>query len=241
MARRDGIRWKVGEKEELAREIRNFNQRRRRAIRKNPELAGIIPTIPEVSTIKAITTRKDLQRLLKDINLSRKPDAFKITKVGAVNVTKWELSKAKSRLRTVNSRRAAERRKANVSTYTGTMGTIAQNALNPKKIPEARSREEWRRFVTSVEKQARDGYDREKDQLYQLNYFDAFTNTYGLNESLDLWQLLKKLTAQEIVDAMYKYPILNIEFLYDDRIEHRSEHMDDVIETWKRYIKEIGK
>lgn len=241
MAKATGIRWKPGEKEEITREIRRYNERRRRAIKKNPDLINTIPTMPPKQTVAKITTRKELKNLQAEIKLSGKKNAFELVKVGDIKVTRYELAVQKRRLKQLNLQRAAKRRKANVSTEKGTMGTIQQNSLLPKKLSKPKSRTEWEKFVQSVEKQIATGYDSAKDVLYRGNYYAAFLETYGLANATELMEMLEKLTAEEIVDAMYKNPILNIEFLYNEREEWESEHYEDVIEAWKNYLKSIGK
>lgn len=241
MPGRAGIRWKPGEKEQVAKEIRNFNARRRRAIKKNPNLINTLQTIPEKTTIKNITNRKDLQRLLKDIALSKKKGAFDETKIGNVTVTKWELAKTKSRLKTINAQRAVERRKANVSTTKGTMGTIQQNSLKPKKLSNPENQKEWVKFVESVEKQSNSEYWTKKDEQYRTNYISAFREVFGGQAVGQLMNLLNRINAREIVEGMYFNPILNIEFLYLVDEEEASETLILILEAWEMYIRSIGK
>lgn len=240
MPGRNGIRWKVGEKAELERVLRNFNARRRYAIKKNPDLVNYVPTMPVKSTVNAIKTRKDLTNLKREIELSKKKGAFEITKVGDVKVTKFELSMQKRRLRQLNAKRAAARRKAGVSTVKGTMGTIAQNNLNKKKLAKPKSRQEWERFKTSMEKMLSDTYDEEKSKQYRANYYAAFLENYGLSEAIELMEILEKLSHQEIAQAIHENPKLNIEFLYDDREEWDLAYRDEIIEEWKEYLKKLG-
>lgn len=241
MPKRTGIKWKPGEKEELAKEIRRYNDRRRRAIKKNPNLINTIRTMPAKETISKITTRKELKNLKAEIALSGKKDAFELTKIGNINVTKYEIAVQKRRLKQLNAKRAAERRKANVSTEKGTMGTIKQNTLQPKKLSKPNSRAEWDKFVKSVEKQLSKTYDEEKSEKYRANYYTAFLETYGISSAVEIMEILKKLSADEIVNAMYQNPILNIEFLYSDREEWENEHYETVVQAWKNYLKSIGK
>lgn len=241
MPRRTGIIWKPGEKAELERLLKNFNARRRYAIKKNPDLINYVPTMPIKSTVNTIKTRKDLVKIKKEIELSKKRGAFEITKVGDVKVTKFELSVQKRRLRQLNAKRAAKRRKANVSTIKGTMGTIKQNALNKKKLSLPKSRTEWESFKKSIEKMLSREHDEEKDKRYRENYYTAFLENYGVADATELMELLQKLTHEEMADALYDNPKLNIEFLYDDREEWDSIYFQEIIDEWKKYIASIGK
>ena len=240
MPGQNGIKWKVGEKAELERALRNFNARRRYAIKKNPDLVNYLPTMPVKSTVNTIKTRKDLTNLKREIELSKKKGAFEITKVGNVKLTKFELSVQKRKLRQLNAKRAAARKKAGVSTVKGTMGTIAQNNLNKKKLSKPKSRIEWEKFKTSIEKMLADNYDDEKSKQYRANYYKAFLENYGLSEAVKLMEILQKLTHQEITQAMHDNPKLNIEFLYDDREEWDLAYHDEIIEAWEDYLNKLG-
>lgn len=240
MPRRTGIIWKPGEKAELEKALRNFNARRRYAIKKNPDLVNYVPTMPVKSTVNTIKTRKDLINLKREIELSKKKGAFELTKVGDVKVTKFELNVQKRKLRQLNAKRAAARKKAGVSTVKGTMGTIAQNNLNNKKLAKPKSRLEWEKFKSSMEKMLTDNYDDEKSKRYRANYYAAFLENYGLSEAVELMEILQKLSHQEITQAMYDNPKLNIEFLYDDREEWDLAYHEEIIEEWKEYVKKLG-
>lgn len=241
MPRRTGIRWKAGEKEEVTREIRRYNERRRRAIKRNPDLINTIPTMPPKGTIKNITTRQELKNLQAQLKISAKKGAFELVKVGNIKITRYELEMQKRRLRQLNAKRAWSRIKSGVKIGEGTMGTIEQNALRKREFSKPRSRKEWDLFVDSIEKQLSPNYDDEKSKRYRENYYAAFVETYGVQDALWLMEYLSRLSHQEIVDAMYKNPILNIEFLYSDREEWDGEHLDDVKQAWENYLKSIGK
>lgn len=238
MQKRPKIRWKIGEKEFLKKEIRNFNERRRRAIKKNPDLINYLPTLSYKEILSGITTRSDLKRILREINYSRNKDAFKIVKVGETKTTKWQLKVAKQRLSTINRRRALERKKAGVSTSKGTMGTIEQNNLKPKPFSPAKTQREWKAFLESLNKQIKDSYYNEKDERYKQNYLIAFRSAYGSwGYANELERIIGNAPAYLIVQAMYWNPILNIKFIYDDVDEGgHSDTAELIIETWKLYL-----
>lgn len=236
------IRWKHNEKQLLKGEIAKFNARRRYAIKKNPDLINFLPTLSYKEILNNITTRKDLKRILREINYSRTKDAFKLVNIGETKTTKWQLKVAKQRLANVNRRRAYERKRANVSTTKGTMGTIEQNNLKPKPFSIPSSQKEWQKFLESLEKQSNDKYWNEKDERYKQNYMTAFANAYGgfSGYVTRLTNLFAGLSAYDIVQGMYWSPILNIKFIYDDMDEGgHSETAELIIETWELYIEHL--
>lgn len=241
MPRQNKIRWKSGEKEFLKREIRNFNRRRLRAVKKNPDLINFLPTVSYREVIKDITTRADYNRILRELNWSRAKNAFRIAKVGEAKTTKWQLRVSKSRLRKINRDRERERKTANVSTEKGTMGTIYQNNIQAKPFTIPSSQKEWEKFTQSIEKQVRDAYSDEKSELYAQNYMIAWNNNFGSYRETELKNLLSRLTAKQIADAMYWNPVLNLQFLYPESEdeEYVRTIADTVIRTWHEYINQL--
>lgn len=240
MPKRTGIRWKVGEKEELRKEIRRFNDRRRRAIKKNPDLINYLPTLSYKDIVGKITTRKDLNRVKKEINQSRAKNAFKIVMVGEAKTTKWQLRITKSKVRSINRQRQKELKEANPSTEKGTMGTIERNNLRDKRMPSPSSQTEWKKFVESAEKQVWSSYSDQKGERYRNNYITTFKGFYGNRYASELERITSALTAYQFAQAMYYSPILDIQFLYpdSDTFEY-SETAEIILETWQMYVNTV--
>lgn len=237
MPKRTGIRWKVGEKEELRKEIRRFNDRRRRAIKKNPDLINYLPTLSYMDIVGKITTRKDLNRVKKEINQSRAKNAFKIVKVGDAKTTKWQLRITKAKVRSINRQRQKELKEANPSTEKGTMGTIERNNLRDKRMPSPSSQTEWQKFVESAEKQVWSSYSDQKGERYRNNYIATFKGFYGNRYISELERITSALTAYQFAQAMYYSPILDIQFLYPDSDTFDySETAEIILETWRMYV-----
>lgn len=234
-----GIRWKSGEQDLLKKEIRRFNDRRRRAIKKNPLLYGILPTVSYRDVMKNITTRSDYERIMRELNWSRTKNAFNIVKVDNAQTTKWELRRTKARLRKINADREKERIRANVSPEKGTMGTILENTLLPKKMPQFRTQTDWEKFVKSVEKQQYDNYFRNKDEIYSENYLLAWNKIFVNYRIAELEKILNKLSYYDIVGAMYDNPMLSLNFVYGKDDIELHEKADAIIEAWKYYAKTL--
>ena len=237
MSRRTGIRWKAGEKDELRKEIRRYNDRRRRAIKKNPDLINYLPTISYKEVVGKITTRKDLNRVLRELNQSRAKNAFNVIKVNNAKTTKWQLRVTKSRVRDINRQREKELKKSAPSTEKGTMGTIERNNLNPNPMPNPSSQKEWEKFVESAEKQVWSQYFSQKGERYKNNYLELFKAFYGNKYTSRLETIIANLTAEEIVNAMYYSPLLDIQFIYPDSDNFEmSENAELILETWRMYV-----
>lgn len=234
-----GIRWKSGEQDLLKKEIRRFNERRRRAIKKNPLLYGILPTVSYRDVMKNITTRSDYNRIMRELNWSRAKNAFNIVKVDNAQTTKWELRRTKARLRKINKDRAKELERANVTPSKGTMGTVLENSLLPKKMPKISSQKDWQKFVESVEKQQYDAYFRDKNQIYSENYLKGWETNFGTYRLKEIQKILSGLDYADIAGAMYDNPLLSMNFEYTKDDIELHEKADAIIEAWKYYIETL--
>lgn len=203
------------------------------------ELVDIVPTYSYREIIKNIKTRQDYNRILKELNWSRAKNAFQLTKVDNVKVTKWELRKTKSRLKYINYQREQERKKANVSTEKGNMGSIANAGLLPKKMPNIENQTAWRKFVESTDKLAWDNYFVNKDTIYSENYLTAWKNVFGNYRLDEMQKILSSTSYKDIADAIFENALLDINFIYGQDDIELEEKADSIIEAWQYYKNNI--
>lgn len=205
----------------LARTVKNFNAKITRLEKKHPELKEFLPEKISVKDLKNnIETRQDFNRELKSLKRFSKKGVEKpvISKSG-ITTTLWEKKEVGYKVALLNRKRKAEREKANVSTEKGTMGTIENAGLNPKKYDiNAIEPSSWERFKKNVEKQIKSSYFDEKKELYKKNYIKAFINVFGSGFIIgfdSVLQKLKDIPADELVDLYYNDPVMELDFVYD--------------------------
>lgn len=205
----------------LARTVKNFNAKITRLEKKHPELKEFLPEKISVKDLKSnIETRQDFNRELKSLKRFSKKGAEKpILSKSGITTTAWEKKEVGYKVALLNRKRKAEREKANVSTEKGTMGTIENAGLKPKKYDiNSIEPSSWERFKKNVEKQIKSNYFDEKKELYKQNYIKAFINVFGSGFIIGfdfVLQKLKDMPADELVDLYYNDPVMELDFVYD--------------------------
>ena len=238
MQKRYNIKWRDSDEKELAKAVRKFNAKRTRLLKQVPELEEFLPPKASTKAIKeSVKTRRDFNNELNSIERFMRKGAEKpiVTKEG-VKTTAYEKKELQIKIRAINNRRAAERKKANVSTEKGTMGTIRANNLQPKQVDlDKVKKSDWNKFVESAEKQARDSYAADKYERYKENFLKGLENAFGENGK-DLIKLAKQLDPETLTQMYFDDPILQIDFIYDPlemqtKIDAMTEHIQGYLEN----------
>ena len=238
MQKRYNIKWRDSDEKELDKAVRKFNAKRTRLIKQVPELEEFLPPKASTKAIKeSVKTRRDLNNELNSIDRFMRKGAEKpiVTKEG-VKTTAYEKKELQIKIRAINNRRAAERKKANVSTEKGTMGTIRANNLQPKQVNiDKVKKSDWNKFVESVEKQARDSYASDKYERYKENFLKGLENAFGESGN-DLIELAKQIDPETLSQMYFDDPILQIDFIYDPlemqtKIDAMTEHLQGYLDN----------
>lgn len=237
MPKRYNIKWRKSDEQELAKAARKFNAKRTRLLKQVPELEDFLPDKLNVQDIKRETkTRSDFNKTLNSINRFMRKGAEKpiVTEQG-VKTTQYEKNELQIKIRTINQRRAAERKRANVSTEKGTMGTIQANNLNPKKVDINKvKKSDWKKFVESVEKQSKDIYQKEKYDRYKENFIKGLQNAFG-EKADQLVSMVEQIDPATLTQMYYDDPIIQIDFIYDPiemqaKIDAMTEHLQGYLD-----------
>lgn len=237
MQKRNNIRWRQSDEKELAKAVRKFNAKRTRLINKMPELAEYLPEKANIKEIrKNIETRRELKNELKSLERFMKKGAESpILTPEGIKTTKYEKKEVGLKVRALNIRRANERKKANVSTEKGTMGTIKNNSLNPKKYDINKiKKSDWEKFIQGVEKMLKDSYSQDKYNAYKDNFLKAIDNAFG-DAGSNIKELAEQIPAEMLVQMYYDDPILQIDFIYDPiemqaKVDAMEEHLQNYLD-----------
>lgn len=238
MQKRYNIKWRESDEKELAKAVRKFNAKRTRLLKQVPELEEFLPAKISTKQIREqVKTRRDLKNELNSIERFMRKGAEKpiVTKEG-IKSTTYEKKEIEIKVRAINVRRAAERKRANVSTEKGTMGTIRENNLRPKQVDINKvKKSDWEKFKESVEKQARDSYFQDKYEHYKENFMKGLENAFG-EKGKELQEIAEQIPAEQLTQMYYDDPILQIDFIYDPlemdvKIEAMTEHLTGYLES----------
>lgn len=238
MQKRYNIKWRESDKKELAKAVSKFNAKRTRLLRQVPELEEFLPAKISTKEIREqVKTRRDLKNELNSIERFMRKGVEKpiVTKEG-IKTTAYEKKEIEIKVRAINARRTAERKRANVSTEKGTMGTIRENNLRPKQVDINKiKKSDWEKFKESVEKQARDSYFQGKYERYKENFMKGLDNAFG-EKGKELQEIAEQIPAEQLTQMYYDDPILQIDFIYDPlemdvKIEAMTEHLIGYLES----------
>lgn len=241
MQKRYNIKWRDTDQKELAKAVRKFNAKRTRLIKQVPELEEFLPPKQSTKDIKnAVKTRRDFINALNSLERFMRKGAEKpiVTKEG-VKTTAYEKKEIAIKVRAINQRRAAELKKAAPSTEKGTMGTVRNNNLRPKKYDiDKIKKSDWKKFVESVEKQSKDSYNTDKYERYKNNFVKGLENAFG-EKGRELIDIVEQMNAETLVQMYYDDPILQIDFIYDPlemevKIDAMTEHLTGYLENMEQ-------
>lgn len=218
MPRQYNIKWRKHDKQKVTNTVRQFNSKITRLLKKNPALKPYLPDrINAKELTKNIQTRSDFNREINSLGRFLKKGAeTPITTDTGLRTTQWQRKEIGYKVANINRQRTAERKRANVSTFTGTMGTIQKNNLEPKQYDFNKIKpSDWDKFVQNVEKQVKENYFSEKNELYKQNYMTAISNVFNKEDSSKLLSIIQNIPAENLIDLFYSDPVLQIDFVYD--------------------------
>lgn len=218
MPRQYNIKWRKQDKQKVTNTVRQFNSKITRLLKRNPALKPYLPDrINAKELTKNIQTRSDFNREINSLGRFLKKGAeTPITTDTGLRTTQWQRKEIGYKVANINRQRTAERKRANVSTFTGTMGTIQKNNLEPKQYDFNKIKpSDWDKFVQNVEKQVKENYFSEKNELYKQNYMTAISNVFNKEDSSKLLSIIQNIPAENLIDLFYSDPVLQIDFVYD--------------------------
>ena len=232
------IKWRPSDLRRLTNIAKRFNAKLTRTVKKIPEAQYYLPERLNTATIRqTVKTRQDFNALLNSYERFLAPGAENpyVGKSGLIT-TYWQKREVGIRVGVINRRRARELKAANPSTLKGTMGTITENNLRPKKynIDEILP-SNWDKFLESVRKQSAASYSFDKMQLLKENYLKSVDAVFGGAPYANyLHELLDNLPPDLFTDAMYDNAYLDIDFVYD---EHDMDMVfEKLIAEWNKYL-----
>lgn len=228
------IKWRQEDRNAIARTVAQFNAKLTRTLKAHPEWAPYLPSRLNSKEIQSnIDTRSDFNRTVNSYKRFLRPGAeAPYASATGIHTTNWERREIGIKIGIINRRRARELKLANVSTFKGTMGSIQENNLRPKKYDINKIKAtDWEKFVESVEKQASPNYNRERLELYKENYKNAIFNTFGNDDKAqELLNLIDSLSPEFLFNQYYDDPLLEIGFIYDPL--ESSLILNTVLDRW---------
>lgn len=217
MSKGNNIKWRKEDRKKISNLVRTFNSKITRTLKAHPELAEFLPEKINVQDLtSSIKTRQDFNRVVKSNQRFMKKGAeAPVMNSQGVKTTKWEKKEVALKVAQINRARTNERKKADVSTYKGTMGTIENNNLLPKTFNFNKMKpKEWEKYIQTVNNQIQSTYYDEKMEKYKLNYLKAIENIFG-DAGGEIIDIVTGIPAEKLMRMYYDDPVLQIDFVYD--------------------------
>lgn len=244
MDKQPRIKWNKNDRKNIANMARKFNAKITRISNKSPEISKYLPNkINSKELQQNIESRRELNKLLNKYGrfLDKGAENIVQSKKG-VTTTEWMKKEVSIDIGVINRKRSSERKRADVSTYKGTMGTVGANNLQPKtfNFDEISSQKAWKEYVRSAEKQSSPGYNSEKQSNYKKNYIMAIRNTVGYGVDADkIVKLIEKIDSDSLYYSYYDDQILQLNFWYDEH--DKGIKIRSVYNKWAEKFPDIAK
>lgn len=226
MPRQYNIKWREQDEKELRRVVRNFNDKLRRLVKKNPANSNILPqfwnektqeyenriTIDQIKEL--IATRQDYNRQLNMLKRFSRRGAEQIVETGSdygARTTKWQEQEQKRLVQTINRRRKARLDTLNaieVMNASGKlgytlgqmfgMGLAEQNKLKPTQaFTRGQSQKDIKWKWRALQIEAKDTYYNERDEMLKNNYIKTILENFDPNDVVDIIAEIRGMSSDE--------------------------------------------
>lgn len=226
MPRQYNIKWREQDEKELRRVVRNFNDKLRRLVKKNPANSNILPqfwnektqeyenriTIDQIKEL--IATRQDYNRQLNMLKRFSRRGAERIVETGSdygARTTKWQEQEQKRLVQTINRRRKARLDTLNdieVMNASGKlgytlgqmfgMGLAEQNKLKPTQaFTRGQSQKDIKWKWRALQLEAKDTYYNERDEMLKNNYIKTILENFDKDDVMDIIAEIRGMSSDE--------------------------------------------
>jgi len=246
------IRWTKKQEKELKKAVKNFNDRVKRARKRNPGNTDILPeTTTYTKSKEQIYTRKDLEFYIKKLKNFTAKTAAVVENVHGVKATVWEVEEVRRGVRRENARRAyKERQQKQRDVYVGgkkipgavAMPTAASEKENtPLKVNfnKAKNSKEWIETVKYIEKLTDKKRGITDPEQYRQNTRRAL-QAIGIKDVL-IYAMYEVLGADLIDKYDEGHPAADLTFIYDDDNTSLDDREEEIKLDLVEIIKNEGK
>lgn len=225
MSRQNNIKWRIEDEQELRRVARNFNDKLRRLVKKNPENQNILPQFYNektdqfesritVATLKSmIQTRSDYNRQLNMLKRFSRKGAEEIIEAPdneyGSRTTKWQRQEASRLVGIVNRKRQERLDRLNIVEVMNSegklgytlgqmfgMGLASVNKLQPTRaFTPSQSQTDIKYKMRSLLNESRTTYFKDKDQILKENYIKALSENYNSSDIRAVISEIRKMDS----------------------------------------------
>lgn len=227
MSKQPSIRWRDRDRQELRREIKNFNARLSYAAKKNPDAAQFLPERMSMKkAVETIGTRQEYNRLIQSLGRFNAQSAEIVKSSRGASASHWQIDEFKRMQRAENRRRTMERKKIEEQEVKiagkgqgvtrAQMGSISENALKPsqKKFNNL-SQMEWDRAFKSMERLFNAQARKEQREKMRENYIRGLRNSGVLGAQPDLEGVIRSVDIDTFIETVETDEVATFAFYND--------------------------
>lgn len=233
------IRWTKNQKQNLSKAVKRWNAKLAREVRKNPDLIDV-PGLRRLSVKELkqdITSAKDLNRQIKEIDRAFKKGAWEVLKSdkGALT-TKHQLQTFKINLRTANRRQSKIR--DNIITpgdeRIKKVSYVPQYKVDFKTI----SSERWEKLLNTANNLVSTSFESKRQEQMKKRYIKAIKSTIGVN-SPELLEIIQQLPAELIDQNMFDTHELGLMIFYEEQLDS-EQRAEMILQSWFERLQGTG-
>lgn len=207
-------------------------------------LAGYLPDKLVLGEVKKnIASKDDLEYFMRSVSHAAEPDAFTFVPTENSFTTKLDLIRAQEGVEHVNAARAKRAEEARKEGNTNATKTeIKRQNLDPIDYnPLNKSDKEIKRFVNLISRLDTDADRESKANLYKENYLQAAEKEMGKTAARALKEAIKDIPAEQVYDAVFEDPILQMDFIYFSEYYEPKMFLDRMLSRWEQYKDDINR
>lgn len=234
MPRNPKIRWTKNQLAELRRDVRNFNAKRTRALKGDPDIVDFLPPKLSVKELKSsIKSAKELKNLTQYVQRGTRTKWELITTPGGVTELNFTLNELRRQITDIIN---PQRKKVSQSLKRKQrLGKTIEVAFEPKRFDiENIKKENWDKFVQSVTKQSSSDYWENRYNIFKESYLLAmFNELAGFPGYEELYEYVSSLSPQQIWAGTIMDAKTEIGYVYSHEQEAKLDAINEIYSAWK--------
>lgn len=192
---------------------------------------------------KNIASKDDLENFMRSAAHAAEPDAFTFIPTEKGITTKLDVIRAKEGVERINIARAKRAEEARKEGKTGgSKAQIKRQNIDPISYdPLNKSDKEIKKFLNLAARLDTDADRENKAVLYKENYLQAAEKEMGKAAARALEEAIKDIPAEQVYDAVFDDPILQMDFIYFSEYYEPKMFLDRMLARWEQYKDDINR
>lgn len=245
MAKRSYFTGRERDAKDVRNAVERFNRAVERAAKTAPaHLAEYLPDKLVLGEVKKnIASKDDLENFMRSAAHAAEPDAFTFIPTEKGITTKLDVIRAQEGVERINIARAKRAEEARQEGKTGgAKAQIKRQNIDPIAYdPLNKTNKEIKKFLSLAARLDTDADRENKAVLYKENYLEAAEKEMGKAAARALKEAIKDIPAEQVYDAVFDDPILQMDFIYFSEYYEPKMFLDRMLSRWEQYKDDINR